>query len=363
MNANKERQNKGFTLAELLVVVAIIGVLTGISVPVFNSQLERSREATDLANVRSAYAELMVAASTDDKSAKYNGTTIYDSTEGAYIIKVPLKQKQAKWSTSLPINLGGVESASDNDGDNGINWLHSPTGKDNEYCKLYYKYETGLIIDWTSAKTITSSFIESLKNTPNSIFTTSTSRILSELSNTNKQKLLTMLRMSESEFLALGSIQITRFFSPYNADEIRAIREDPGLDSNDLNAAAFMFDSTGKLICGSYSYKEEITEGDWEYIDEDAEMPCATCGGKGYIGKRSNTCTNCYGMGEDPSNLQWVEYTVAVDACKNVYNKGTEEVVDVAVKDSLFYACNNGYLEKFAMNSGCDSWNKTTLPK
>ena len=52
------RNKKGFTLAELMVVVAIIGVLVAVSVPIFNSQLEKSREATDLANVRSAYAQV-----------------------------------------------------------------------------------------------------------------------------------------------------------------------------------------------------------------------------------------------------------------------------------------------------------------
>ena len=58
----KKNNKKGFTLAELLIVVAIIAVLTAIAIPVFTSQLEKSREATDAANLRSAYAEAMAAA-------------------------------------------------------------------------------------------------------------------------------------------------------------------------------------------------------------------------------------------------------------------------------------------------------------
>lgn len=46
----------GFTLAELLIVVAIIGVLVAISIPIFSGQLEKSRIAADKANVRSAKA-------------------------------------------------------------------------------------------------------------------------------------------------------------------------------------------------------------------------------------------------------------------------------------------------------------------
>ncbi len=37
-------------------------LLVAIAIPVFSTQLERLREATDLANIRSAYAEVMVAA-------------------------------------------------------------------------------------------------------------------------------------------------------------------------------------------------------------------------------------------------------------------------------------------------------------
>lgn len=56
----KKNNKKGFTLAELLIVVAIIAVLVAIAIPIFTSQLEKSREATDAANLRDVYAELSV---------------------------------------------------------------------------------------------------------------------------------------------------------------------------------------------------------------------------------------------------------------------------------------------------------------
>ena len=56
-----KKNNRGFTLAELLIVVAIIAVLVAIAIPVFTTQLEKSREATDVANVRSAYAAVVTS--------------------------------------------------------------------------------------------------------------------------------------------------------------------------------------------------------------------------------------------------------------------------------------------------------------
>ena len=57
----KKLNKKGFTLAELLVVVAIIAVLVAISIPIFTTQLEKARQSTDAANCRALYAEAVVA--------------------------------------------------------------------------------------------------------------------------------------------------------------------------------------------------------------------------------------------------------------------------------------------------------------
>lgn len=96
----KKLNKKGFTLAELLVVVAIIGVLVAISIPIFTSQLEKSREAVDAANIRAAYAEIMAEAITNDAGS---------ATEK----NVDLKQTKAGWDTSVdwPKNLTGKNGA------------------------------------------------------------------------------------------------------------------------------------------------------------------------------------------------------------------------------------------------------------
>lgn len=56
-----EKEKRGFTLAELLVVVAIIGVLVAISIPIFTTQLEKARRSVDLYNARAVESVLVNA--------------------------------------------------------------------------------------------------------------------------------------------------------------------------------------------------------------------------------------------------------------------------------------------------------------
>ena len=79
----RKMNKKGFTLAELLIVVAIIAVLVAIAIPVFTNQLERSREATDMSNIRAAYAEVVADyLSTGAKSSKTATVTPRQTVSG-----------------------------------------------------------------------------------------------------------------------------------------------------------------------------------------------------------------------------------------------------------------------------------------
>jgi len=114
-----KNNRKGFTLAELLIVVAIIAVLVAVAIPVFTSQLEKSREATDAANIRSAYAVIQSAAlmqddqdtigKNDNANVKF---TLVDPTEGSrqYQAVVQMKQTQDDWQSGEQ-DLGGITVA------------------------------------------------------------------------------------------------------------------------------------------------------------------------------------------------------------------------------------------------------------
>ena len=125
------KQNKnGFTLMEMLIVIAIIAVLIAVAIPVFASQLEKAREATDLANVRSAYAQVSTEALLGNSEAT---------------VTVNLKQKQADWQSVDPVNIGGIVHYKGQE--DTVNWIGvaAPNGT----CVVSYKEDYGIILNWS----------------------------------------------------------------------------------------------------------------------------------------------------------------------------------------------------------------------
>ena len=108
----KKNNNKGFTLAELLIVVAIIAVLTAVAIPVFTAQLEKSRDATSVANIRSAYAEAQ-ASYLSEVSSNGSVTINKDATSNKVstiaVKDVKFQGAQPGWSDLLAGLPNGVD--------------------------------------------------------------------------------------------------------------------------------------------------------------------------------------------------------------------------------------------------------------
>lgn len=70
----KVNNKKGFTLAELLVVLAILAVLVAVAIPLFTGAIGNAQKTTRDANVRALRAAAVVEILSDDGSSGY-GTT------------------------------------------------------------------------------------------------------------------------------------------------------------------------------------------------------------------------------------------------------------------------------------------------
>lgn len=98
---NKIKNTKGFTLMEMLIVVAIIAILIAIAIPTFTTQLEKAREAADIANIRSAYSEAMV---------KYLDGAMKDGSPDTSATTPEMTQTKAGWDhVTWPEYLGGKD--------------------------------------------------------------------------------------------------------------------------------------------------------------------------------------------------------------------------------------------------------------
>lgn len=88
----KLNNKKGFTLMEMLIVVAIIAVLVAVAIPTFSSALNKAKVGTDTANIRSGYASVMVEimagnAAKDDTYTLNDDGSVKKGTGGTYTTK------------------------------------------------------------------------------------------------------------------------------------------------------------------------------------------------------------------------------------------------------------------------------------
>ena len=109
-----------------------------VSIPIFTSQLEKSREAVDAANLRDAYAQIITAILTEEVDLSANNTSKITYTNGtaatggaAYVpptATIEATQQVAKWATAPDI---GGKVLGENDGGPG-SWTISVNAESGE---------------------------------------------------------------------------------------------------------------------------------------------------------------------------------------------------------------------------------------
>lgn len=105
----KLTSKKGFTLVEMLVVIAIIAVLVAIIIPTVSSATKKAKAATDAANLRSAKATLTIAA-LDGSLSTYASASGADSPYDAQKLGIPTTSKSdgTNFYGNVTTNDGGV---------------------------------------------------------------------------------------------------------------------------------------------------------------------------------------------------------------------------------------------------------------
>lgn len=131
-----KNNRRGFTLIEMLVVIAVIAILVSIAIPTVTVATEKAREAVDLSNVRSAYSKVMLAAMMGDTSQAGDVTYMHDR----WYINVNLTQQKAGWQSGSGITISGITPS------DSLHWVGNPAP--GSVCTVSYSSESGAVLAW-----------------------------------------------------------------------------------------------------------------------------------------------------------------------------------------------------------------------
>jgi len=134
------RKSKGFTLIELMIVVAIIGILAAIAIPRFANLIDRARQARTQGNLGSLRSALSI---------------YYGSTEGIWPAAGTLATLVDTYIDAIPgvllpasMNHGGEDSSETNAAGDTGNWFYDGDGTLNVNCTCTEVGGTDLVNTW-----------------------------------------------------------------------------------------------------------------------------------------------------------------------------------------------------------------------
>lgn len=108
----KLSKNGGFTLVEMLIVVAIIAILIAVSIPMVSSSLEKARHAVDDANKRDAISLASIQYLTEEMEIGEANAKYYTVDEESH--QGSLTNTQPSESLSQCTGCGGSDAAGEN---------------------------------------------------------------------------------------------------------------------------------------------------------------------------------------------------------------------------------------------------------
>ena len=85
MNIQQVKKNKkGFTIIELVIVIAVIAILAAVLIPTFTTVVNKSHESNAVSRAKSAYTE-MIASTPGASPSSFAGKTLYvNESDGKY---------------------------------------------------------------------------------------------------------------------------------------------------------------------------------------------------------------------------------------------------------------------------------------